>query len=65
MTEEQSGAQQTSNIEVHRTTEISLELDDEKISAIRACLEKGRLTIRISDVDLSLGGRMQAGYLYD
>jgi hypothetical protein len=62
---EQGGEQRASEIEVHRTTEISLELDDEKIAAIRACLEKGRLIIRVSDVDLSLGGRMQGSYLYD
>jgi hypothetical protein len=65
MTEQQGSGQRESEIEVHRTTEISLELDDEKIAAIRACLERGTLTIRISDVDLSVGGRLQAPYLYD
>jgi len=52
-------------IDVARSTEISLELDDEKIQAIRSCLEKGTLTIRIADVDLSRGGRLQAAYIYD
>ena len=62
---EQGGEERASEIEVHRTTEISLELDDEKIAAIRACLETGRLTIRVSDVDLSLGGRLRSPYIYD
>jgi hypothetical protein len=57
--------ERSSQIEVKRTTEIHLELDDEKIQAIRACLEKGKLSISISDVDLSQGGRLEAPYLYD
>jgi hypothetical protein len=65
MTQDRRDPERLSEIEVRRTTEILLELDDEKLEAIRACLEKGRLSIRISDVDLSQGGRLQAGYLYD
>lgn len=64
MTQPEDGGS-LSEIRIERSTEISLELDDEKIQAIRACLEKGRLSIRISDVDLSQGGRLQAPYIYD
>lgn len=64
MTQPEDG-RSMSEIRIERSTEISLELDDEKIQAIRACLEKGRLSIRISDVDLSRGGRLQAPYIYD
>ncbi|NJC73106.1 Hsp20/alpha crystallin family protein [Planosporangium thailandense] len=54
-----------SNIEINRHTEINLEVDEEKLQAIRSCLEKGRLSIRMSNVDLSQAGRLQAPYLYD
>jgi len=62
---EQSRSEKLSNIHVARTTEISLELDDEKIEAIKSCLAKGTLSIRITGADLSQGGRLQASYLYD
>jgi hypothetical protein len=65
MTQSHGDAARLPNIEIARSTEINLELDDEKIAAIRACLEKGRLTIRISDVDLTQSGRLQAPYVYD
>ena len=62
---EQSRPERLSNIDIARNTEISLELDDEKIEAIKGCLAKGTLSIRITGVDLSQGGRLQAAYLYD
>ena len=46
-------------------TRIHFELDEEKVAAIRKCLENGRLTIRITDVDLSRTGRLDNPYLYD
>lgn len=45
--------------------ELQLQLDPEKIAAIRGCLEKGELRISISDADIRQGGRFQASYLYD
>ena len=52
-------------IDVERTTEISFELDDEKIAAIKSCLDKGGpLTVRITDVDLSRSGRAHTAYLW-
>jgi hypothetical protein len=52
-------------IDVECSTEISFELDDEKIAAIRACLDKGGpLTVRIKDVDLSRSGRAHAAYIW-
>lgn len=65
MTQGENEAESLSEIKIQHSTEVQLELDDEKIAAIRGCLEKGRLTIRISDVDLSQGGRLQAAYIYD
>ena len=42
------------------------DLDDEKIEAIKSCLEKGRLSIHFSNVDLSQTvGRLGDPYLYD
>ncbi|MEA2716260.1 MAG: hypothetical protein QOI99_577 [Actinomycetota bacterium] len=52
-------------IEVAKTTEIHLELDDRKLEAIKACLTKGRLSIKVSHADLSVAGRLQAAYEYD
>ena len=54
-----------SRIEVGRVTELKLELDDEKVAAIQACLAKGQLTIRMNDVDLTRSGKLSAPYLYD
>lgn len=48
-----------------RATEIRLQLDDEKVEAIKACLAKGQLVIRVSDVDLSQSGRFDDPYKYD
>ena len=51
-------------IDVERT-EISFELDDEKIAAIRSRLDKGGpLTVRITDADLSRIGRAQTAYIW-
>ena len=52
-------------IEVMRNTEIHLELDDAKVEAIKRCLETGRLSIKVSQADLSQVGRLQAAYEYD
>jgi hypothetical protein len=52
-------------VEVSRTTRLNFELDDERIEAIKACLDKGRLSINITDVDLTSGGRFENGYQYD
>lgn len=59
------GARKPAQIEVMRNTELHLELDDEKIQAIRKCLETGRLTIKVQQADLSQIGRLQAAYEYD
>lgn len=58
-------ANKPAQIEVMRNTELHLELDDEKIQAIRKCLETGRLTIKVQQADLSQVGRLQAAYEYD
>jgi hypothetical protein len=65
MAEDAVPSDRVSQIEITRNAEIHLELDDEKIEAIRACLAKGRLSIRISNVDLGQVGRFDAPYLYD
>ncbi|HEY5788214.1 MAG TPA: hypothetical protein VIT65_25950 [Microlunatus sp.] len=55
-----------SGVEIKRSTELHFDLDDEKIEAIKSCLEKGRLSIRFSNVDLSQSvGRLGDPYLYD
>ena len=54
-----------SRIDITRVAEIQLALDDEKIEAIKNCLAKGTLTIRLQDVDLTRTGRIDAAYLYD
>ena len=54
-----------SRIEITRSAEIKLALDDEKIEAIKSCLAKGTLTIRMQDVELTRGGRIDAAYIYD
>jgi hypothetical protein len=46
-------------------TEIQLELDDEKVEAIKACLSKGKLVIKVSNVDFSQSGRFDDPYKYD
>jgi hypothetical protein len=53
------------DVEVSRTTRLHFDVDDERIEAIRACLDKGRLSISITDVDLTRGGRFENGYQYD
>ena len=58
-------AAKPAQIEVKKTTEIHLELDDAKIEAIRRCIETGRLSIKVSEADLSVAGRLQAAYEYD
>lgn len=40
-------------------------LTPEKTAAIRRCLDRGRLTITVSKVDLVQGGRLFGGYEYD
>ncbi|HUB55883.1 MAG TPA: hypothetical protein VMB04_12050 [Mycobacterium sp.] len=52
-------------IEVSKTTHLHFDVDEEKIAAIRACLAKGRLSISVTDVDLTEGGRLESAYLYD
>lgn len=52
-------------IEIAHRTEMSFELDDEKIQAIKRCLEKGKLTITMTKLDLLQGGRAGDPYLYD
>ncbi len=52
-------------VEVSRSTRLHFEVDDERIEAIKACLDKGRLSITISDVDLTTGGRFENSYIYD
>jgi hypothetical protein len=55
-----------SGMEITRNTELNFDLDDEKIAAIKSCLEKGRLTITFSNGDLSQSvGRLGDPYLYD
>jgi hypothetical protein len=65
MTDQAEPESRVSRIEISRSSEIHLELDDEKLEAIKACLAKGRLIIRMSNVDLSSVGRIDAPYLYD
>ena len=43
---------------------LDMPVDAEKREAIQKCLEKGRLTITVSKVDLA-SGRMGDPYLYD
>lgn len=55
-----------SGVQISRHTELEFDLDDEKIEAIKSCLEKGRLSIHFSNVDLSQSvGRLGDPYLYD
>lgn len=55
-----------SGLEITKQTALNFDLDDEKIAAIKACLEKGQLTITFSNVDLSHSvGRLGDPYLYD
>jgi anti-sigma28 factor (negative regulator of flagellin synthesis) len=44
--------------------ELSMPLDARKVAAIKRCLDKGKLTITVSRVDL-VAGRAGDGYLYD
>ena len=43
---------------------LEMPLDAKKIKAIQKCLEKGRLTITVSKVDLA-NGRIGSAWLYD
>ncbi len=43
---------------------LDMPLDAEKIEAIHKCLEKGHLTITVSEVDLARG-RIGEAWLYD
>ncbi|HZN13379.1 MAG TPA: hypothetical protein VFB78_03855 [Acidimicrobiales bacterium] len=52
-------------VEIKRATELSLELTDEHLTAIRKCLDNGRLTIKFTDIDLLTSGRLGDPYLYD
>jgi hypothetical protein len=61
----EKGSPRVSRIEVAKRTELRFELDDEKIEAIKRCLETGQLSITVTDVDLSQGGRLEAAYIYD
>jgi hypothetical protein len=65
MAEESMSSQRSSRIEINRSAEIHLELDDDKIEAIKRCLENGRLSISFSNVDLNQVGRMDGPYIYD
>jgi hypothetical protein len=65
MSDDAETSRPLSRIEITRTAEIRLALDDEKIEAIKNCLAKGTLTIRMQDVDLNRAGRIDAPYLYD
>ena len=64
MAKEKPGAG-PAHIEVSKHTEIHLDLDEHKLEAIKACLTKGRLSIKISNADLTNVGRLQAAYEYD
>lgn len=60
------GERRFSGLEIKRNTELHFDLDDEKIEAIKACLENGRLSIQFSNVDLAQSvGRLGDPYLYD
>ncbi len=66
MIEETGDRRPLSGVEITRHTEFQFDLDDEKIAAIKSCLEKGRLSIHFSNVDLSQAvGRLGDPYLYD
>jgi len=43
---------------------LDMPLDAKKIKAIQRCIQKGRLTITVSRVDLG-AGRLGEAYLYD
>jgi hypothetical protein len=43
---------------------LDMPLDAKKIKAIQRCIEKGRLTITVSKVDLA-SGRLGDGWIYD
>ena len=43
---------------------LDMPLDAKKIKAIQRCIEKGRLTITVSKVDLA-AGRLGDSWLYD
>jgi hypothetical protein len=59
------GASTTPEIGVTHRTDLSFTLDEEKIQAIRACLEKGELRITVIGANLTTSGRFQAAYIYD
>lgn len=65
MAEESAQSARSSRIEINRNAEIHLELDDDKIEAIKRCLDNGRLSISFTNVDLSQVGRMDGPYIYD
>ena len=44
--------------------QLDMPLDARKIEAIQKCLEKGHLTITVSEVDLA-SGRIGEAWLYD
>lgn len=52
-------------IQVSEATGLHLELDEEKRAALRACLDKGTLSIEVTELSLTSGGRLMAGYIYD
>jgi hypothetical protein len=54
-----------SSLTVDHRTELHFELDAQKIAAIKKCLAKGKLSIVLTKVNLTLGGRAQNGYAYD
>lgn len=59
------GSRKKAGVTVEHTTELHLELDAEKIAAIKRCMEKGALKISVSKLNLATGGRAGGGYEYD
>jgi hypothetical protein len=55
----------THEIDVTHSTEFHFTLDEEKIQAIRGCIERGALRITVVGANIAAGGRFQAAYLYD
>jgi anti-sigma28 factor (negative regulator of flagellin synthesis) len=64
-TSKRGGASKRPTIEIAHKTEMSFELDSEKIAAIKRCLEKGKLTITMTKVDVTTNVRADEPYLYD
>ena len=52
-------------VEVTQKTELTLQVDAEKIEAIKKCLEKGTLKITMTRIDILGGDRTGDPYLYD